>query len=82
MMNDTKNLFQQSRERMIFTRTSSDISALNPTEYDIKIPTSSDPPFLDSTSVNRFMYLGKPPPTTLERIGLGYTGWAHVDLNW
>jgi len=43
-MNETKNLLQQSRERMIFTRLASDISAYNPTEYDIKIPTSSQTP--------------------------------------
>ena len=44
MVNDTKTLLQQSRERMIFTRTSSDISAFNPSEYDLRIPTSSRKP--------------------------------------
>lgn len=44
MVNDTKAFLQESRERMIFTRLASDMSAYNSTEYDIKIPTSSQSP--------------------------------------
>jgi hypothetical protein len=44
MVNDTKTFLQESRERMIFTRLATDMSAYNSTEYDIKIPTSSQSP--------------------------------------
>ena len=46
MVNDTRVLLQQSRERMIITRVASDISAYDTTRYSLKIANGSSSPAL------------------------------------
>jgi len=44
MISDTKNLFQQSRERLTITRTANDISAYDMSRYSLTLPSSSSDP--------------------------------------
>lgn len=44
MVNDTKILLQQSRERMIITRVATDLSAYDASRYQMTLPTSSSAP--------------------------------------
>lgn len=55
VVQDTKFLLQQSRERMIITRVASDISAYDSSQYSMTIPSSSS----RSTASNRFQ-VGQP----------------------
>ncbi|EIW72203.1 hypothetical protein TREMEDRAFT_66761 [Tremella mesenterica DSM 1558] len=57
MVNDTRFLLQQSRERMIITRVASDISAYDTSHYSLHLPSRSDSP------IPRF-HVGQPIPVS------------------